>query len=74
MSFARLLDRIRFYTAIAGLGLGAGVFWGTVAAVIAKLEFGLEEMHAWFFVGLPVTVVFLAWIWKKLPGLLGLDE
>lgn len=74
MSFSRRLGRIRFYIAIAGLGVGAGIFWGAVAAVVARLAFGVEEMHAWLFVGLPVAVVFLAWIWKKLPGLLGLDE
>jgi hypothetical protein len=74
MSLEKLLNRIRFYIAIAGFGLGAGIFWGALAAVVAKLAFGIGEMHAWLFVGLPVAVVFLAWIWKKLPRLLGLDE
>lgn len=74
MNLAKLLDRIRFYLAIGGFGLGAGIFWGTLAAAVAKLTFGIEEMHAWLFVGLPVAVVFLAWIWKKLPRLLEIDE
>jgi hypothetical protein len=38
------------------------------------LAFGIEEMHAWLFVGLPVAIVFLAWIWNKLPRVLGIYE
>lgn len=74
MNRAKLLDRFRYYTAITGLGLGAGIFWGAVAAVTAKLAFGLEEIRAWLFVGLPVGIVFVVGIWKKLPGLFELDE
>jgi hypothetical protein len=74
MNFAKRLDRLRYYAAITGFGLSAGIFWGAVAAVVAKRAFGLEEMRAWLFVGLPVGIVFVMAIWKKLPGLLGLDE
>jgi branched-subunit amino acid ABC-type transport system permease component len=74
MGLARLLDRIRFYMAVVGFGWGAGIFWGALAAVVAKLAFGIDEIDAWLFVGLPVAVIFTAWIWKKLPRLLGLEE
>lgn len=74
MTFKTLLERLRYYAAVIGFGLGAAIFWGTVAAVAAKLSLDLEEMHAWLFVGLPIALLFLLAIWRKLPGLLGLDE
>ncbi len=74
MDVAKLLRWLRYHVALIGLGTGAAIFWGALAAVIAKTAFGLEELHAWIFVGLPVAIVFIAWIWNKLPGLYGLEE
>lgn len=74
MRMDRLFEKFRFYTAAVGLGLGASIFWGALAAVIAKLVFDLGETSAWLFIGLPTAVVFLVWIWKKLPKVLGVGD
>lgn len=73
MNLEGLLAKLRKYIVMTGMGGGAAIFWGAAAAVVAKVTFGVEEMHAWIFVGLPVGVIFMAWIWRKLPEIFELD-
>jgi len=74
MNIAKLLNAIRCHVAVTGLAMGAGLFWATIAAGLARIAFHLEEMHAALFVGLPIAVMFTVWARKFLPQLLGFDE
>lgn len=74
MGVWKILEKARKYTAMVGLGLGASLFWGALAMVIAIRLFDLDQFLALLFVAYPVAIVCLVWMWRKLPGLLGFDD
>jgi hypothetical protein len=69
-----MLDSIRRHVSVTAAAIGLGGAWGSLAAIGAKLGLGIQETHAWLFVGLPVAVVVVLLMWKRLPRILGFDE
>jgi hypothetical protein len=69
-----VLGAIRRHVAVTAAAIGLGGAWGSLAAIGAKLGLGIQESHAWLFVGLPVAVVVVLVMWKRLPRILGFDE
>jgi hypothetical protein len=52
--------------------LGAGGAWGGLAVISSRFLTHISEAHSWVFVGLPVAVVVIALVWRRLPEILGL--
>lgn len=69
-----VLITIRRYVTVTAAAMGIGGAWGALAAIGAKLGLGLQETDAWLFVGLPVAVVVVLLMWKRLPRILGFEE
>lgn len=69
-----MLGSIRRYVTVTAASIGLGGTWGALAAIGAKLGLGMHESHAWLFVGLPVAVVVVFLMWKRLPRILGFEE
>lgn len=72
MDLPGIINLIRYYVIVIGFALTGALFWGVFAAVVARLAFDMDEARAYLFVGLPVAILFVAWIWKRLPKALGL--
>src|SRR5689334_20830638 len=51
----------------AGGALGAGIFWGFLAAVAAGYVFGLSDDQSLYFVFLPIAAAVAVFVWVKLP-------
>lgn len=69
-----VLGAIRRHVTVTAAAIGLGGAWGSLAAIGVKLGLGVQEAHAWLFVGLPVAVVVVLVMWKRLPRILGFDE
>ena len=74
MSNDGLMATIRRHVTVLAAASGLCGAWGSLAAIVAKVGFGLTEDQAWLFVGLPAGLLVLAVVWKKLPGMLGFDD
>ena len=48
-----------------------GLAYGAIAAVLARIFTNISEEHALLFIGLPVAVVVVSLMWKRLPNVLG---
>lgn len=51
-----------------------GGFYGTVAAILVMHAFNVSEKDALLYVGLPVAVLVAAFMWPRLPKILGFDD
>jgi hypothetical protein len=69
-----LFGILRRCLAMVAAAVGLGGAWGSLAAIGAKLALGLQEVHAWLFVGLPVAIVVVLLMWKRLPRLLRFEQ
>lgn len=69
-----VLNSIRRHITVTAAAIGLGGAWGSLAAIGAKLGLGIQETNAWLFVGVPVSVVVVLLMWKRLPRILGFDE
>lgn len=67
------IELIRRYVTVTAAAIGAGRAWGTFAAISAKLTFDLKESDALLFAGLPVALLIIVLIWKRLPRILGFE-
>jgi hypothetical protein len=74
MSTDGLMAIIRRHVTVLAAAIGLCGAWGSLAAIVAKVGFGLPEVQAWLFVGLPSGLLVVAALWKKLPGILGFDD
>jgi hypothetical protein len=68
---SNVFDKFREGVSCAATALGAGGVWGSLAAISSRLLTPISEAHSWLFVGLPVAVVVIALIWRRLPKILG---
>ena len=62
---------LREWISVVASALGAGGFWGLVAAVGARALTPISEVSSLLFVALPVGVLVAVWLWPKLPKILG---
>ncbi len=49
-------------------------FWGIVAAILVKVVFHVSENDALIYAGLLVAVLMAAFMWPRLPKILGFDD
>ena len=63
--------RPREWVAVTSCAIAAGGAWGALAAAVARLLTPISEDAALLFVALPVALVVAAWLWPKLPKILG---
>jgi hypothetical protein len=61
----------REWVTVTAAAIGAGGAWGMLAAVAARSIATISEVSALLFVGLPIGFLVAAWLWPKLPGILG---
>jgi hypothetical protein len=64
---------VRFIAKV-GAAVGAGGFWGMTVALVIKELLHINGDAAMFYVALPVTAVFVLFIWPRLPKILGFDR
>lgn len=62
---------VREWLSIVGSAIGAGVAWGAFAAYLARTFAEISEQSSLLFVGLPVAILTMVWLWPQLPTLLG---
>lgn len=68
------LGTLRRYVSVVSSAISLCIAWGMLAAFGGRLLFGLQEMQALLFVGLPVGLLVVVLMWKRLPRILGFDE
>ena len=68
------MSQVRRFVARAGAAFGAGGFWGLAFALVLVHVFDISGDNAMLYGALPVTVLFVIFIWPKLPKILGLDR
>jgi hypothetical protein len=59
---------------VAGIATSAGGFYGFLVAELIKYCLNISEINALLYVGLPTAIIFAAYLWPKLPKLLGVDD
>jgi hypothetical protein len=65
----RRFDQFRKWLTIVSSLLVAFLFWGLVVAGLARYFFNISEEGALLYVGLPVGLAVLIFLWVKLPKL-----
>lgn len=65
---------LRRYVSVVASAIGLGIAWGALAAFGSRFLFDLQEVPSLLFVGLPVGLLVVALMWKRLPRILGFDE
>lgn len=73
MADSGLTESFRRYVACIGVAGVGGVFYGMIAGGIAREFTDITENDALLFVVLPVALLFIALMWRKLPRILGFD-
>lgn len=71
-SRSRLTRVLEFCTKVC-IAVGAGGFWGLVFAQILQRVFDVDGDNAFVYGTLPVTLLFVVLVWKRLPKALGFD-
>jgi hypothetical protein len=61
----------REWVAVTASAIGAGGAWGALAAIAARVLTPISEVASLLFIGLPVGLLVAAWLWPKLPKILG---
>lgn len=74
MNIPRLFYLGRKWISVASIAVFTGGFYGTVAAILVKYGLHMSEKTALLYVGLPVAIMGVVFIWPKLPKLLGFDD
>jgi hypothetical protein len=70
----RVLNCIRRHVTVTAAAIGLGGAWGALGAFCGRFFFHLQEVPSLLFVGLPIGLLVVALMWKRLPQLLGFDE
>ncbi len=65
---------LRRYVSVVASATGLGIAWGALAAFASRFLFDLQEVPSLLLVGLPVGLLVVALMWKRLPRILGFDE
>ncbi|MBG7620714.1 hypothetical protein I5R65_14690 [Herbaspirillum sp. AP02] len=68
------LGTLRCYVSVVSSAIALGIAWGMLGAFGGRFLFGLQEVQALLFVGLPVGLLVVVLMWKRLPRILGFDE
>jgi hypothetical protein len=61
----------REWVTVTAAAIGAGGAWGMLIAIAVRAIAPISETAALFFVALPVGLGVAAWLWPKLPAILG---
>jgi hypothetical protein len=69
-----LLGSARRWIAVVAASLTFGLFYGGLAAVLARVIWDASEEWALLAIGLPVGMLAVLLIWKRLPKILGFDK
>lgn len=73
----RFFERIRKWIALISCSIAAALFWGGLAAGMAKYALGLSQEDAFFFCWIPASAAFAVYCYyirHKLSRALGFDE
>lgn len=65
------IEKIRQWIVIVSATLAASIFWGAIAAAVAKYSFGLSPGWALLSIGLPVGVGMGVFLLPRLRNQLG---
>lgn len=64
----------REWVAVTASAIGAGGAWGALVAVAARALTPISEVASLVFVALPMGLLVAAWLWPKLPKILGFRQ
>jgi hypothetical protein len=73
----RFFERVRKWIALISYSVATALFWGGIAAGIAKYALGLSQESAFFFCWIPASAgfaVYCYYIRHKLSRALGFDD
>lgn len=73
MNITRFFKLARKWICVACIAFFTGGFYGTVAAILVKYGLHVSEDDALLYVGLPVALLGAAFMWSRLPKLLGFE-
>ena len=74
MNVAHIFYFARKWIAVTCIAFSTGGFYGTVAAILVKYGLHVSENDAMLYAGLPVALLGAAFMWPRLPKLLGFDD
>jgi hypothetical protein len=74
MSLATIVNLVRKWIALISISIMIGGSYGVIAAIGTILLLGFSENQALLFVGVPVALGSAAFMWPRLPKILGFDR
>ncbi len=67
-----LVEKIRRWTVVVGSVLSASIFWGLLAAGVAKYIFGIVSEQTLLYFGLPVSIIMGVYLVPKMRKFVGI--
>ena len=74
MNVARVFNFVRKWVSVTCIAFSTGGFYGIVAAILVKYGLHVSENDALLYAGLPVALLGAAFMWPRLPKILGFDR
>lgn len=72
--YMSVFNLVRKWVAVTCIAVFTGGFYGAVSAILVKYGLDVSENSALLYAGLPVAVLGAAFMWPRLPKLLGFDD